>query len=174
MKINLAILLFIAVLTVPVQAQTVATTANVLHPLMKNQKDPKHPHAISSLDRDPSLLGDSSSPATSFYGSTPLSFRETGKPAEIVAQIDPDLQATPLSLIGTVNGIRCSFFVTNTGANTVVPTVQLAVCDYKGFKIGQAVTRGNAIGPNEGEKIELLATNVDGADLKLMKLTSRR
>ena len=154
-----------------VLAQTVATTANVLHPIMK---DPSKRNAISSLDRDPSEKADFTSPTPAAHRPQTQAAQPNApaKPSEIIAQIDAGLAASPISLIGTINGIKGRLYVTNIGTRTVTPKVQFAVCDLKGFKIGATAKSGPALAPNEAAKIEVLATNADAVDLKLMKLSA--
>ena len=169
MKLN-AVFIFLLV-ALSAGAQTVATTANVLHPLMKNQQDPKHPHALSSVDRDPNESADLQAPTSRAYAPAAQS-GAAAKPAVIIARIDPNLIASPISMIGTISGIKGRLYVTNIGAQTIIPFVQLAVCDRKGFKIASTSKTGLALAPNEGERIDVVATNADAADLKLMKLSA--
>ena len=165
MKLLLAIFLFGSVLFV--RAQTVATTANVLHPIMKDGKR----NAPTSVDRDPSERAALQQPATP-HRATPLPPAQPAKPAEIVARIDAGLAASKITLIGTVSGIKGRLYVTNIGLQAVIPLAQFAVCDQKGFQVGTTAKTGQALAPNDVEKIEVLATNLNAVDLKLMKLTA--
>jgi hypothetical protein len=167
MKLLLAILFLVAALSV--RAQTVANPSNVLHPLIKDIHDPSQRMAPTSLNRNPSLNDE---PGTAPSRATPLSPGQPAKPAEIIARIDAGLAASPISLIGTVSGLKGKLYVTNVGSQEVIPRVQFAVCNQKGFQIGSATKVGQPLGPNEAEKIEVLATNLNAVDLKLMKLTA--
>ncbi len=82
------------------------------------------------------------------------------------------MAASKLALIGTVNGLKGTIYVTNMGAQEVTPVVHLAVCDQKGLKLGLASKTGGALAPNADEKIVILATNLNATDLKLMHLTT--
>jgi hypothetical protein len=150
-----------------VQAQTVANTSNVMHPLTKRNGR----HAISSIDNDPEMAAE----FRNNYGQQNGARHKAGeveKAPAIVAQIDHRLQPSDISIIGTLSGLKCSFNIKNVSAKSEIPKIVLAVCDRKGFKIGTAIKTGAAIAPDETEKIDILATNVDGADVKLMKLTA--
>lgn len=168
MKAFLAIAMFLAAFSG--RAQTVATTQNVLHPIMK---DIHHPNGPTSLDRDPALkaeLMNSSSPSRPVAHT---SAQATAQPTPIVARIDSDFAASTMSVLGTVSGIKGKLYVTNIGAATVVPHVQVAVCDRNGVQIGSATKVGAPLGPDESERIEVLATNLNAADVKLMKLSGK-
>jgi hypothetical protein len=165
MKLLLAIIFLLA--SFSVRAQTVATTANVLHPIMKDIHKPNGP---TSLDRNSGENADAQSPAPSARPSQ-LPSTAPAKPAVIIAHIDASLAASKISLIGTVSGLKGRLYVTNISSQVVTPKAQFAVCDAKGFKIGATTITGPALAPNEAEKIEVLATNLSAVDLKLMKLT---
>jgi hypothetical protein len=75
-------------------------------------------------------------------------------------------------LIGTINGLKGTIYVTNIGAQEITPVVQLAVCDQKGFKLGLASKTGAALAPNAQERIVVVATNLNATELKLMHLTT--
>ena len=171
MKLLLAIVFLVAVLSV--RAQTVATTANVLHPIMK---DPNHRYAPTSLDQDPSLKADLMSSGPTSLPARPAAYlpAQPVRPAEIVARIDASLAASRISLLGTVSGIKGRFYVTNIGSQTVVPLAQFAVCDQKGFQVGSAAKTGQPLEPNEVEKMEVLATNLNAVDVKLVKLSAKK
>jgi len=169
MKLLLAILFLVAALTV--RAQTVANTSNMLHPLTKNSGQRNAP---SSLDQDPSMNPDlrAANPARP----TPLPPAKPApvKAAEIIARIDAGLAASPISLLGTVSGLKGRLYVTNMGSQEITPLVQFAVCNQKGFQIGTATKTGQALAPNNAERIEVVATNLSAVDLKLMKLTAAK
>lgn len=174
MRLFLAIIVLTAV---SVQAQTVANTHNVLHPIMK---DPNNRQGMSSLDRDPAMKAEympaainaqrASAAHQSAYGAAEVGVPV--KPTEIVTRIDPTLVVSKISVIGTLSGLKGRLYVTNTGPQLVIPHAQFAVCDRNGVKIGSATKAGDALAPNEGEQIEVLATNVSAVDLKLMTMST--
>jgi hypothetical protein len=166
MRSLLAILLLVPAIIV--EAQTVATTANVLHPIMK---DPNKRLAPTSLDRDPSTKAEFMTPTPKARGAAARAATAPAKPLEIVAQIDGTLTTGTISLIGTISGLKGRLYVTNTGSQVVVPKVQIAFCDRNGLKIGTTAKTGEAIAPNGAEKIEILATNVSTVDMKLIRLS---
>jgi len=143
----------------------------LVHPILKN---PNHRNAPTSLNRDPSLAQDpGSSPNQGSNRSETLpSVPKLGQPVSITPKIDAGLDASKLALIGTINGIKGTMYVTNTTAQELTPVVQFIVCDDKGINIGLASKTGTALAPNAGEKIVILATNLHATDLKLMRLTS--
>jgi hypothetical protein len=166
MKLPAVMLLCIAVFSA--RGQTVATTANVLHPIMK---DPNHRNAVSSVDRDPqekASLYQSAAPATP---ATPASAHPAA-PVEIVARIDSSLAVSKLNLIGTVNGLKGRLSVTNLGTDTTTPLAQFVIRDQKGAQIGLTSKSGSPLAPNESEKIEVVATNLNAIDLKLVRVSA--
>jgi hypothetical protein len=165
---SLLVIVFLAAV-VSVRAQTTVTPFQALHPIMK---DPNNRNGPTSLDRYPDLAGDADRPAHKRRPAAPPS-AQTVQPVAIVARIDAALAASKISLLDTVNGIKGRMYVTNIGSTMVVPMAQFAVCDQKGFFVGSASKTGGALAPNEAEKIEVLATNVNAVDVKLMKLTAR-
>jgi len=166
MKSLLAIIFIVSAFSL--RAQTVANPSNVLHPIMK---DIHHPNGPTSVDRYHNLVDESPSAPPSQLGAVHAA-HQAAKPAEIVAQIDPSLAASGISLIGTVSGLKGRLYITNLSSLTVTPKALFAVCDLKGFKIGDTAKIGPALGPNESEKIEVLATNANAVGLKLMKLSA--
>jgi hypothetical protein len=151
------------------QGQSASSPTQLVHPILK---DPSKRLAPTSLDRDPSLLdGTTTTPAAHQATALPAA-AQPAKPAEIVAKIDAGLVASKLTLIGSISGIKGTLYVTNLGSLEVTPMVQVAVCDQKGFKVGIASKTGVALAPNANEKFTLLGTNLNAADLKLMRLTS--
>ena len=151
--------------------QVASSPTQLLHPILK---DPNKRLAPTSLDRDPSLLGDPASTPSS-TPQRPAALPAAAQPAQppvIVAKIDAGLVASKVAMIGTINGIKGTLYVTNMGAQEVTPVVQLAVCNQKGFKLGVASKTGTALAPNANEKIVVLGTNLNAAEFKLMRLTS--
>ena len=167
MKLLCAMVILVAAFSV--RAQTVANTHNVLHPLTKNSPDGTARYAPTSLDQDPaeraSLMQNNSRPSYVAPG-------QPAKPVAIVAQIDGRLVASKVSLIGTVTGLKGKLYITNIGSASVVPSATFAICDEKGFQIASATKIGSSLGPNDSEKIEIVATNLSAADVQLVKLTA--
>jgi hypothetical protein len=153
-------------LTSPGQVGSSAT--QLVHPILR---DPNRRNAPTSLNQDPSLAGDTTRSQNSNRSGT-LPSTQSGQPAVVVAKIDSGLAASKLSMMGTMNGIRGTIYVTNTGPQEITPVVQLVVCDQKGFKVGVASKTGTLLAPNADEKIVILATNLNATDLKLSRLTS--
>jgi hypothetical protein len=169
MKLLLAIVFIVFfVAAFSVGAQTVVTPYQALHPIMK---DPNKRNAPTSLDQDPSEKADLQ-PAAPPARPAPLPPAQPAKPVAIVARIDAGLAASKISLLGTVNGIKGRLYVTNIGSQMIIPLAQFAVCDQKGFQVGSTAQTGQPLAPNEAEKIEVLATNLNAVDLKLVKLTA--
>src|ERR1700722_6294140 len=172
MKTVSTIVFLIAALSV--RGQTVATTSRVRHPIMKALD---HRDAPTSLNQDPSMKREfaNQAPGRPQPGHpalvAPAVVLLPAKPGEVVGRIDSILAASPVSLIGTISGIKGKLYVTNIGTETVTPVAQFAVCNQKGYQIGTTAKIGSALAPNETEKIEVLATNLNAVDLKLMKLS---
>jgi hypothetical protein len=168
MKLLLAMLLLVGAFSVG--AQTVITPYQALHPIIKDRNNRNAP---TSLDRDPSEKA-SLQPAVPTRPAALSSAQpaQPAKPVEIVARIDAGLAASKISLLGTVNGIKGRLYVTNIGSQMVIPLAQFAVCDEKGFQVGSTAKTGQPLAPNDVEKIEVLGTNLNAADLKLMKLSA--
>jgi hypothetical protein len=146
------------------QAQVASSPTQLLHPILK---DPHHRNAPTSLNRDPAMLRDLNQSQAGIHPAA-----GPAKPAPIVARIDPDLAASKLTLIGTVDGLKGTIYVTNTGAQDITPLLELAVCNEKGIKIGSISKTGPTLTPDADAKIVLLATNLNATDLKLTRLTS--
>lgn len=166
MKLLVAIFFFASL--VAGRAQTVANTHNVLHPLTK-----LGPNGLTSLKQDPSLANEyrnTSTRAIPTYYPNPSA--QPAIPTEIVAKVDPSFSASKVSVIGAIAGLKGSLYVTNIGDKVATPHIQLAVCNLKGFPIGSAIKDGQPLAPNESEKIDVLATNADAVDLKLLRLTA--
>jgi hypothetical protein len=168
----MAVVLVVLAGAIASQGQVASSPMSLLHPIMK---DPNKRNAPTSLDRDPSLAGDlNQNQAPNRPTALPAAAQQSqpAQPAVIVTKIDPGLAGSKLALIATMNGIKGTIYVTNTGAQEITPVVQVAVCDQKGFKVGLASKTGAALAPNADERIVVLATNLNATDLKLMRLTS--
>jgi hypothetical protein len=165
MKRWVAILFFAAACSG--NAQTVANPYQVLHPIMKN---PNQRNAPTSLNQS-QAAGLGPSPLSSPAPAAPVA---PLKPADMVVRIDAGLAVSPVSLIGTIDGLKGRLYITNLGTHVVTPQAQFAVCDPRGFQIGSATKLGSPLGPNDSEKMEVLATNLNAVGLKLMKLTSKK
>jgi hypothetical protein len=165
---------FMAVLTVALacaiaaKAQVGTSPMQILHPILK---DPNKRLAPTSVNRNPGLVDDPSQPAAVPAARPHIAAAQPAKPAVISAKIDDGLAASKLALIGTISGVRGTIYVTNTGPKEITPIIEVAVCDAKGFKVGTASKTGTALAPNADERITLLGTNLNAADLKLMRLT---
>jgi hypothetical protein len=153
------------------QGQSASSPMQLLHPILK---DPNHRNAPTSLDRNQSLIQDQNPSPTPYRSAPPPSATQPAQPAVIVAAIDSGLAASKLALIGTINGLKGTIYVTNLGAQDRTPVVELAVCDQKGFKIGAASKTGDVLAPNANERIVILATNLNAVDLKLMRVTGAK
>jgi hypothetical protein len=154
-----------------VRAQTTVTPYQALHPIMKDRNKRNAP---TSLDRDPSEKADLEASAPTRQPGRPAAFppAQPAKPVEIVARIDAGLAASRISLLGTVHGLKGGFYVTNLSPAMITPLAQFAVCDLNGFQVGSTARTGPPLAPNDAEKIEVLATNFNAVDLKLVKLTA--
>jgi len=149
--------------------QVASSPMSLVHPILK---DPNRRNAPTSLDRDPSLAEDSGQNQSSNRSTALPAASQSAQPAVVVAKIDSGLAASKLAMMGTINGIRGTIFVTNVSVKEITPVVQLVVCDQKGFKVGLASKTGGVLAPNADEKIVILATNLNATDLKLIRLTT--
>ena len=162
----MAVVLVVLAGAVASQGQVASSPMTLLHPILK---DPNHRNAPTSLNQDPAMLREMSQNPNS--NPNPAA-GQAAQPAVIVAKIDSGLAASKLTLMGTINGLKGTMYVTNMGATEVTPLVQLAVCDQKGFKVGLASKTGAALAPNADERIVIVATNLNATELKLMHLTT--
>jgi hypothetical protein len=141
--------------------QITVTPYQALHPIMK---DPRQRNAPTSLNQYP---GELSTPSAPVAVAPP-------KPAVVISRIDSGLAVSPLTLLGTTDGLKGRLYVTNIGSQAVTPLAQFMVCDGKGFQVGLTSKKGEMLAPEKAERIEVLATNLNAADLKLMKLTAKK
>ncbi len=147
--------------------QVASSPTQLLHPIMK---DPNHRNAPTSLNQDPAMLQEmSQNPNQNQSRPGPA---QPPQPAVIVAKIDSGLAASKMTFIGTMNGLKGTMYVTNLGPQVVTPLAKWAVCDPKGFQVGLASKTGTALAPNADERIVIVATNLNAAELKLMHLTA--
>jgi hypothetical protein len=166
----MAVVLVVLAGAVASQGQVASSPITLLHPILK---DPNHRNAPTSLNQDPAMLKEmSQNPNSNPNQAAGQAAAQAAQPAVIVAKIDSGLAASKLTLMGTINGLKGTMYVTNMGATEVTPVVQLAVCDQKGFKLGLASKTGTALAPNADERIVVLATNLNATELKLMHLTT--
>ena len=151
--------------------QVASSPMKLVHPVLK---DPEHRNAPTSLNQDPALLKEfNQNPNSNANHPAALpAVAQPAQPAVIVAKIDAGLAASKLTLMGTINGLKGTIYVTNIGPLEITPVVQLAVCDQKGFKLGLASKTGAVLAPNAQERIVVLATNLNATELKLMHLTT--
>jgi hypothetical protein len=148
------------------QGQVASSPVQLLHPIMK---DPNHRNAPTSVNQDPDearSLSQNPAPAPPRAAAV-----APATPAVIVAKVDAGLAASKISVMGTMNGIKGTIYVTNLSTQEITPMLQLAVCDPKGIKIGTTSKTGSALAPNAAQKIVILATNLNAAEFKLMQLT---
>ncbi len=145
------------------QAQVASSPSQLVRPIMK---DPNKRVAPNSLDRDPAGADISTNP----HSSTRLAPARPAGPSTIVAKVDPAFAASSLTLIGTVDGLRGTLYVTNVSSSAVKPVLQIAVCDQKGFKVDTITKTGSLLEPNGSEKLVVLGTNLNAIDLKLVRL----
>jgi hypothetical protein len=168
----IAVVLVVVAGAIASQGQSASSPTQLVHPILK---DPSKRLAPTSLDRDPSLLDNpdsNSNPAPKRPAARAPAAVLPAQPAVVVSKIDSGLAASKLAMMGTMNGIKGIIYVTNMGAQVITPVVQVAVCDEKGFKVGTASKTGAALAPNADERIVVLGTNLNAAELKLMRLTS--
>jgi hypothetical protein len=88
--------------------------------------------------------------------------------------IEPDLKPSPISLLGKIDGLAGTLYVTNIGKKALAPYYQIAVLDKGGKTVGWVTNTVAELQPKESEKIQVLATNANAVDLKLMKLIGRK
>jgi hypothetical protein len=166
----MAVVLVVLAGAVASQGQVASSPMTLLHPILK---DPNHRNAPTSLNQDPAMLKEmSQNPNSNPNPAAGQTAAQAAQPAVIVAKIDSGLAVSKLTLMGTINGLKGTMYVTNMGATEVTPLVQLAVCDQKGFKLGLASKTGTVLAPNADERIVIVATNLNATELKLMHLTS--
>ena len=115
------------------RGQTVVSPYRALHPIMK---DPNQPNAPSSVN--PSDVGASTSAITPGQS-------QPAQPGAFAARVDRCLAASKLMVLGTIEGIKGTLYVTNVGAVLVTPRAQFLVCDTRGAKVGTASKTGAAL-----------------------------
>lgn len=93
---------------------------------------------------------------------------------QAASAIEADLKASPIKLFGKIEGLSGTLYVTNIGAKAVSPFVQLAVVDKSGKMVGSVTNSGAEIQPQESTKIQVLATNLNAVDFKIMRLVGRK
>ncbi|MGA2749916.1 MAG: hypothetical protein ABSG59_14165 [Verrucomicrobiota bacterium] len=119
------------------------------------------------------LLGQAafSHPHQDQYSNSTHSANQPAPPPATDPKIDPGLAASKIKLVGTINGIKGTIGVTNLSSKTITPVVKVVLYDQKGAKLGAISKTGFALESGADEMIEILATNIDAADLKLLKVT---
>lgn len=90
------------------------------------------------------------------------------------AAIEADLKPSKITLFGKIDGLSGTFFVTNVGSHAVAPFAQLAVLDKNGRVVGWATKSADEIQPKEAAKIQVLATNANAVDLKIVRLVGHK
>jgi len=134
----------------------------VLRPIMPDPNNRQAPSSVRQQDLQPSQP----QPDAAVKAAPP-------KPTQIVAKIDDGLAISKITLTGRVTGIKGAFYVTNFTSDAVEPHLQFAVCDRNGVQIGVASKIGSAVTPYNAGRMDVVATNVGGVDLKLMKLSAK-
>ncbi len=164
----MAVVLVILAGAVSSPGQVGSSPTQLVHPILKDPYNNRN--APTSLNQDPAMLREMSQNPNQNQGRPAAA--QPAQPAVIVAKIDAGLAASRMTFIGTMNGLKGTMYVTNVGPQEVTPLVQWAVCDQKGFQVGLASKTGTVLAPNAEERIVVVATNLNAADLKLMHLTS--
>jgi hypothetical protein len=136
----------------PLHGQTAVSPYRALRPIMPDPNQRTAPSSVTPAD----LGSNDTSAAASKRG--------------LGVRVDPSLAPSKLKVLGTIDGIKGTLYVTNVGPVAVTPAVQLMVCDTRGGKVGVVSKIGEALAAGDNEKIEVLATNLNAADLKLMRL----
>jgi hypothetical protein len=95
-------------------------------------------------------------------------------PAAQAPTIEADLKPSKVALFGKIAGLSGTFFVTNVGTHAVAPFAQLAVLDKSGRPVGWVTNSADEIQPNEAAKIQVLATNANAVDLKIVRLIGHK
>jgi hypothetical protein len=139
----------------PLHGQTVVSPYRALRPIMSDPNERNAPSSVSQAD----------------VGSNGVAVTRRTPPNAVKPKVDASLAASKIHILGTVDGIKGTLYVTNIGADSVTPMVQFLVCDTRGGKLGMVSKAGTALAAGDNEKIEILATNLNAADLKLFKLT---
>ena len=104
----------------------------------------------------------------------PTAPTQPAKPAAQAPAIEPDLKPSTIKLFGKIDGLSGTFFVTNVGNRAVAPFAQLAVLDKSGKPVGWVTNSAGEIQPNEAAKIQVLATNANAVDLKIVRLIGHK
>jgi hypothetical protein len=133
----------------PMCGQTAISPYRAVHPIMPDPNQRAAPSSATEADLGPSP---SSSPAK--------------------ARIESCLTASKLHVLGTIDGIKATLYVTNVSERAVTPQAKFMVCDTRGSKLATVAKLGDILAAGGSEKIEILATNLNAADLKLLQLSA--
>jgi hypothetical protein len=139
----------------PLHGQTAISPYRALHPIMPDPNQRNAPSSVSQSD----------------LGSNGTSAASSGQSTGVKTRIDACLMPSKVKILGTIDGIKGTLYVTNISSVSVTPSVQFLVCDSRGNRVGTVSRTGDALAAGDDEKIEVLATNLNAADLKLLKLT---
>jgi hypothetical protein len=151
---------FVVLLAVfPLVSQTVVSPYRALHPIMPNGNQRNAPSSVSASD-----LGPDPSPPP------PSGSNRTAQPV-VATKVDVCLQASRLTVVATIDGIRGKLSVTNRSSAPVTPMAQFEVRNPTGGKVGTVSKIGEALAAGADEELEILATNLNASDLRLLKLT---
>ena len=170
MKSPLLIVFLVAALSVG--AQTVVNPFMALHPIMK---DPNKRNAPTSLDQDPSEKKDFQQAAPArrclsflpFRGSTPATGQAGGNRCQDRSQSCRFLDQPARHGQWIKGRLRDEHRLAS--GDSAGP-----ICRVRPEGLSSRLHCQNrpALAPNDAEKIEVLATNLNAVDLKLMKLTT--
>jgi hypothetical protein len=171
MKLLVAIVIFATAFSL--RAQTMINPFQALHPIMK---DPNNRNAPTSLNQDPDQneRDEMEQRHQNHPEHRPGQSVGTLEPVDIIARVDDTFAISPLNLVGTVNGVKGTLYVTNTGSALATPSAEFAVCNAGGYLLNTAAKTGHALAPNESETLEVIANDLYAADLRLITVTSRR
>ncbi|MDB6059420.1 MAG: hypothetical protein JWO95_3264 [Verrucomicrobiales bacterium] len=151
-------ILFSLLLALAISASAQVTARRALQPLTKQGVIPPGP---------PPNLAKPAPPAPAHPPVAP-------PPAAAVPAIEPNLKPSPITLFGKIDGLSGTFFVTNVGTRAVAPFTQLAVLDRSGKPVGWVTNSAAEIQPKEAAKIQVLATNANAVDFKIVRLMGHK
>jgi hypothetical protein len=148
--------LALALAVLPLHGQTAVSPYRALHPIMPDPNERNAPSSVSQSD----------------LGSNGASVTAPAQAPGVKTRMDACLKVSKMTVLGTIDGIKATLYVTNVSTLPVTPQAQFTVCDSRGGKVGTVSKTGTALAAGDYEKIEILATNLNAADLKLLKLTA--
>jgi hypothetical protein len=156
-------ILSLCFLAVALSVEAQPSPYRLLQPIMKNPNQRQAPSSVTAAD-----LGGQQQQQAAQQAAAPT---EPPKPAVIVSKIDHGLAVSPVTVIARVTGIKGTIYVTNLSGDQVLPHSQFAVLDRNGVQLGVAKRLGSSLPAYGFERIDVIATNAGGTDLKLMTLS---